>query len=98
MCHREVVSDVVLTFMHSWFQGNNQQEIVKLSLSSFTAAQLADATRIIIEKFPESGKFIAHRDTAGRSASEMFANDILKVFQYLDSKGNMLGLSCAKLK
>ena len=26
------ISDVVLAFMHSWFQGNNQQEIVRLAL------------------------------------------------------------------
>ena len=59
-----LISDVVLAFMHSWFQGNNHQEIVKLSLASFTTSQLADATKLIMEKFPGSGKFIAHRDTA----------------------------------
>ena len=35
----EMISDVVLTFMHSWFQGNNHQEIVKLAMSSFTSVQ-----------------------------------------------------------
>ena len=42
------ISDVVLLFMHSWFQGNNHQEIVKLCLASFSAPQLADATRPLL--------------------------------------------------
>jgi hypothetical protein len=88
------ISDVVLAFMHSWFQGNNQQEIVKLALSSFTTVQLSEATKMIIGKFPESGKFIAHRDTPGRTASEMFAADILKVFQHLDSSGQVVIFLC----
>ena len=89
-----IITDVVLAFMHSWFQGNNQQEIVKLALSSFTPAQLTEAARNITEKFPETGKFVAHRDTAGRSASEMYAADILKVFQNIDSKGLQVVFSC----
>ena len=47
-----------------------------------------------MEKFPESGKFVAHRDTAGRSASEMFAMDILRVFQLLDSTEKEVVFSC----
>ena len=88
------ISDVVLAFIHSWFQGNNHQEIVKLCLASFSVTQLAEATKLLIEKFPESGKFIAHRDTAGRPASEMFSADILKVFQFLDTKGISAQFSC----
>ena len=80
-----IISDVVLAFIHSWFQGNNQQEIVKLCLASFSTVQLADATKLIMEKFPGSGKFIANRDTFGRPASEIFAGDILKVIQFLDT-------------
>jgi hypothetical protein len=89
-----IITDVVLTFMHSWFQGNNQQEIVKLAMSSFTPVQLAEATKLIMEKFPESGKYVAHRDSPGRSASEIFALDILKVFQFLDGKGREVVYSC----
>ena len=89
-----IIADVVLAFMHSWFQGNNQQEIVRLALCSFTPVQLAEATKLIMEKFPGSGKYIAHRDTIGRTASEMFAADILKVFQYLDGKGIGAVFSC----
>ena len=29
-----IVSNVVLAFIHSWYQGNNNQEIVKLCLAS----------------------------------------------------------------
>jgi hypothetical protein len=89
-----IISDVVLTFMHSWFQGNNQQEIVKLAMSSFSPVQLSEATKLIMEKFPESGKYVAHRDSPGRSASEIFALDILKVFQFLDGKGKDVVYSC----
>ena len=89
-----IISDVVLAFMHSWYQGNNSQEIVRLALSSFNPSQLANATKIIMENFPEHGKFIAHRDTAGRSASEMFANDIMRMFQALDSKGMNVTFCC----
>ena len=71
------ISDVVLAFMHSWFQGNNQQEIIKLAMCSFTVTQLAEATKLIMEKFPETGKYIAHRDMPGKSGSEKFAMDIL---------------------
>ena len=68
-----IISDPVLAFMHSWYQGNNHQEIVKLALSSFTVDQLTEATKLLYDKYPEAGKFISHRDTTGRSASEMFA-------------------------
>ena len=88
------INNVVLTFMHSWFQGNNQTEIIKLALSSFTPAQLSEATKTITEKLPETGRYIAHRDTAGRSASEMYAADILKVFQNIDAKGLQVVFSC----
>ena len=88
------ISDVILAFIHSWFQGNNQKEIVKLALPSFTFTQLSEATKVIIEKFPGSGKFIAHRDSPGRTASEMFAADILKVFQLLDSSGKSVEFKC----
>ena len=84
-----IISDVVLAFTHSWFQGNNHQEIVKLCLASFSTAQLAEATKLVMEKIPGCGKFIAHRDTAGRPASEMFAGDILKVLQYLDNQTDL---------
>ena len=56
--------------------------------------QLSDATKLLMEKFPGSGKFIAHRDTAGRPASEMFAGDILKVLQALDTKGAAVKFCC----
>ena len=48
-----IISDVVLSFMHSWFQGSNQQEIVKLPLCSFSSQQLSGATKQILDKFPE---------------------------------------------
>ena len=69
---------------------------MRLALCSFTPTQLADSTKLIMEKFPESGKYkyVAHRDTPSRSASEMFALDILKVFQSLDSKGSEVEFSC----
>ena len=88
------INNVALTFMHSWFQGNNQTEMIKLALSSFTPAQLSEATKTITEKLPETGRYIAHRDTAGRSASEMYAADILKVFQNIDAKGLQVVFSC----
>ena len=66
------ISDVVLAFIHSWFQGNNHQEIVKLCLASFSVTQLAEATKLLIEKFPESGKFIANRDTAVRFSQQIY--------------------------
>ena len=91
------ISDALLTFMHSWFQGNNQQEIIKLAMSSFTPMQLSAAARLITDKLPEAGKFIAHGDTPGRSASEMFATDILKVFQIIDSKGLDVVFSCSSV-
>ena len=91
------ISDALLTFMHSWFQGNNQQEIIKLAMSSFTPVQLSAGARLISEKLPEAGKFIAHRDSPGRSASEMFATDILKVFQTIDSKGLEVVFCCSSV-
>ena len=45
-----IISDVVLAFMHSWHQGNNMQEIVRLALSSFNPLQLSNATKVIMEK------------------------------------------------
>ena len=89
-----MISNVVLTFMHSWFQGNNHQEIIKLSLSSFSNLQLADAAKALYEKFPATGKFVAHRDTAGRSASEMYSTDILKAFGVLDNKAVNVVFTC----
>ena len=41
---------------------------MKLCLAIFSSAQLADATKLLLEKVSGSGKFNAHRDTAGRSA------------------------------
>ena len=67
---------------------------MKLCLASFSTVQLADATKLIMEKFPGSGKFIAHRDTFGRPASEIFAGDILKVFQFLDTKEKPVKFCC----